>query len=181
MTDSSLISQERERVGEGRGRGKGLGLFAVLQTYACPLLSSLPFLPPCFPPSPSILKKSFPFMLCARTRWEKLQALCSRLPWQLQGIPVRGDRWHSKVSQAPWGRGGERKRGGRGAGASSHVEQRAASRMKGAHTSPVGQWEFCWLAVKGHTEDTMVCDTWKLWSELYCFSIKDPSRVPFSS
>ena len=39
------------------------------------------------------------------------------------------------------------------------VWRRAASRMKVAHTSPAGQWEFCWLAVKGHTEDTMVCDT----------------------
>lgn len=98
--------------GECRGRWRkktGLnsgGFSAVLQAYAYSLLSFLPFLFPSLSPSPPVLKKSFPFMLCERTRWEKLQGLSSRSPWQPQGIPVRGDWWHGKVSQAPWGRGG---------------------------------------------------------------------------
>lgn len=167
---------------EGRSRWRertGVRACVCLQFHrlVLPLLSFLAILPPCLLPSSSILKRSFPFMMCEHTRWEKLQALCSGLPWQFQGIPVRGDGWHREVSQAPWGKGGKWKRGGRGAGASTHAEERAESRMKGTHTSHVGQWEFYWLAVKGHTEDTMVCNTWKLWSELYCFSIKDPSRV----
>lgn len=37
-------------------RAEGLGLFAVLQSYAYPFQSFLPFLLPGLPPSPSILK-----------------------------------------------------------------------------------------------------------------------------
>lgn len=109
---------------EGRGRWrektgvKAGGFFAVLPTYVYPLLSFLPFLLPSLPPSPSVLKKSFPFMLCERTRWEKLQGLCSRSPWQPQGIPVVGTGGTAEFPRPP-GEGRQRKRGGRGAGASS--------------------------------------------------------------
>lgn len=110
-------------------------------------------------------------MLCERTRWEKLQGLCSRSPWQLQGIPVRGDWWHGKVSQAPWGRGG------RGREEAEVLEPVAcggesSSGMKGAHTSPAGQWGFAGRL-------------WKDTLRMQCFvtheSAGDLSRAPLSS
>lgn len=110
-------------------------------------------------------------MLCERTRWEKLQGLCSRSPWQPQGIPVRGDWWHGKVSQAPWGRGG------RGREEAEVLEPAARRRERRAG------W-------KGHIhlpQDNGGFAGW-LWKDtlrIQCFvtheSSGDLSRGPFSS
>lgn len=59
----------------------------------------------------------------------------------------------------PLGKGKEEKRGGCRVQEPAAMGRGSSSRMKGAHTSTVAQWEFFWLAMKGHTEDTMVCDT----------------------
>lgn len=50
---------------KGEDRGKGLGLFAVLQTYACPLLYSLPFLSPSLPARQYL--KNHSHSCCVRT------------------------------------------------------------------------------------------------------------------
>lgn len=134
-----------------------MGLFVVSQTYACPFLSSLPSLPH------HQHLKNHSHSRClrahARRNYGRSAGGCLDNSRASLCVGTGGPAKFPRPLGEGEGGGGEEAVRDREAGARSHGEERAASGMKGAHTSPLGQREFCWLAVKRHTEDTMVCDT----------------------